>query len=528
MEYIQGTNKYQIELSPISLDDYIGEGSIVRLIEAFVNTLDMSQLGFLKSKLNKTGRPPFDPRMLLKLYIYGYLNRVRSSRRLHAETERNIEVMWLMDRLSPDARTICYFRKDNAKAIKKVYREFSKLCCKLELYGKELIAIDGTKVRANSSRHNIYTEEKVKKALIGLDEKIEKYMNKLNENDTEDSLDPRYTAKDITEIIESLSKKKRKLEDTLNHINENDGKAVSSVDTDARIMKQSGEGRSHDACYNVQTAVDSKHKLIPDFKISTCSNDVGELSELTENVKEIMETNEIDVTADKGYYSADDIAQCEKNGTSCYLPKVGDNNHAPDRNYDKKHFKYDKESDCYICPEGKILSTKQAIHEQAGVVCGYAYGNKKACKTCAKRDLCTKNKRGNRTVRRSLNQDALDIVDERMRTRYGRLKLNQRREMVEHPFGTVKKIWGYNQYLCRGVEMVEAEQSLAFLAYNFRRVINIYKQKGEDLLAVLATCALFFIFGKQKSRPVWTRFRYFPGGSLVGVFSQSEGVTVAI
>jgi len=235
-----------------------------------------------------------------------------------------------------------------------------------------------------------------------------------------------------------------------------------------------------------ESVVDSKHHLIADFKVSTCSNDSGELSDLTESAKEIMEVDKIDVTADKAYYNSDDIAKCENNGTTCYVPKKDDNRHAPNPSYDKKHFRYDRENDCYICPEGKVLPYKRASFIKPGVTDGRLYQATKTCKTCDKRDLCTSNKSEGRTLKRLLNQDALDAVDKRMKTRKGRLILKKRRELVEHPFGTVKKVWGYGQYLCRGLEMVTAEQAMAFLAYNLRRVINIFIEKREDIMGAMA------------------------------------------
>ena len=487
MNYIEGQERTQLELQPTCLDDYVSENNMVRVIEAFVSMLDMVKLGFKNAVLNKEGRPPFNPAALLKLYIYGYLNLVRSSRRLEAETHRNVEVMWLLCNLTPDDKTISNFRKDNAEALKKVYREFSKLCNKLGLHGKELVAQDGTKVRANSSRHNIFDQRKAEKALAATDKKIEKYMNMLDENDAAESKDPRYNADDIAEILKALSGKKETLESLLDQINERDGEPVSIVDPDAHIMKQSGEGRPYDACYNVHTVVDSKHNLILDFKISTNASDSGELFELTESAKEIMEVDAIAATADKGFYSADDIAACEENGTTCYVPKVNDKGRAPDPAYNKRHFKYDKENDCYICPEGKALPYKRASFIAAGVTDGRLYQDTKACKTCAKRALCTQNKKQGRTLKRLLNQDALDTVDKRMRTRHGRLILKRRRELVEHPFGTVKKVWGYGQYLCRGLARVTAEQSMAFLAYNLRRVINIFHNDGADLLLAMGS-----------------------------------------
>ncbi len=265
MSYKQGENRDQLTIIPMCLDDYVAEDNVCRVIAAYVGSLDMKALGFKYAETKNIGCPPYDPASMLQLYLYGYMNRVRSSRRLEAETQRNVEVMWLMEKLTPDDKTICNFRKDNAKALKLVFREFSLMCSRMGLYGKELVAVDGSKFRANSSRHSIHSQKGTEKELSAVEKKISEYMNELEKNDSVESSEPRLSPDTIRDILQHLKEMKCLLQDWLNRIEANDGKEISTVDPDARIMKQGGDGRTLDACYNVQTVVNGEHKLIVDF-----------------------------------------------------------------------------------------------------------------------------------------------------------------------------------------------------------------------------------------------------------------------
>jgi transposase len=478
MPYVQGENRGQLTLEPLCLDDYIGEDSVCRVIDAYISGLDMSALGFKYAQTKQTGRSPYDPAAMLKLYVYGYLNRVRSSRRLEAETQRNIEVMWLMEKLTPDDKTICNFRKDNSEALKKAFCEFSLWCTGEGLFGKELVAVDGTKIRANSSRRNIHSKKGTEKQLAETEAKIEKYMRELEENDDAEVDETKPSPETVREILKRLGEKKEKLTEWLGKIEANGGKEISTVDSDARLMHTNGDGRNLDACYNVQTVTDSKHNLIVDFDVTTCPDDKGALPKMTEAAKEIMGVDTIAVVADKGYYDPEDIADCEKNGTTCYVPKVEDYAHAPDRNYDKSNFKYDANTDCYICPENAILICTKTRKDKS------EYTNRAACKNCKNCEKCTSGRF--RTVQRTLNQDALDRNNARMNTAEGREKFRERKKIVEHPFGVTKAVWGFRQFLCRTQERTTAEQSLAFWAYNLRRVINIFKQNERNLVEAMS------------------------------------------
>ncbi len=484
MPYIQRENRGQMMLMPMCIDDYIEWDNMCRVIAAYVENLDMVALGFRYAKTKNTGRPPHDPASMLMLYLYGYLNRIRSSRRLEAETKRNIEVMWLMTKISPDDKTICNFRKDNTAALKKVFREFSLWCSDQGLYGKELVAVDGTRVRANSSRRNVHTKKGTEKELDLLEKKISNYMNTLEENDVLEAYEAKMSSETISEILKRLSKTKDTLKNWLVQIELNDGKEISTVDPDARFMHQGGDARSLDICYNVQSVVDDKHKLIVDFDVSNCPDDKGALFKMTESAKKIMGIDEISVVADKGYYDGDDVEKCEQNSTTCYISKTRNTVSAPCPDYDRGNFRYDKQTDCYICPKAQKLLFKR-LHKRRQGVSDRLYENPKVCKVCENKKLCTSSKHG-RILFRSPHQNALDRMNARMLSDYARQIFHERKKLVEHPFGTTKHIWGYRQYLCRGKDKTSAEQALTFFAYNFRRVFNIFKENRVGLMKMLA------------------------------------------
>lgn len=488
MRYIKGMDKNQMTMLPLCFDDYIGEDNVCRIINAYVGMLDMQGLGFKYAQAKEVGRMAYNPAKLLSLYIYGYMNRIRSSRRLETETRRNIEVMWLMDCLTPDDKTISNFRKDNAAALKAAFREFSLWCNRQGLYGKELVAVDGTKIRANSSRYSIHTKKGTEKELARLEKKISEYMNALEENDSGETGEPCLSSEAITEALKILHEQEGNFEGWRKRIEENGGAEISVVDPDCRIMRQGGDGRPLDACYNIQTVADEKHKLVVDFEVTSCPDETGGLRLMVERAKEIMEIDKVKAVADKGYYNGEEIADCEQNGTECFIPKmptVGPS--APDSAYDRKHFKYDAENDGYICPAGETLlkiSSYARKNVNGRPVVDHRYANKKACSDCPMRGKCTRDKAGRHLVRSEF-QDALDVVNARMITDEGRCILRERKAIIEHPFGTVKRSWGFGNYLCRGRSKVAGEQSLAFLAYNLRRVINIFRDNNENLMAAM-------------------------------------------
>ena len=413
------------------------------------------------------------------------MNRVRSSRRLQAEAGRNIEVMWLTGKIVPDDRAIAYFRHDNAAALKEVFKAFSVWCKETGLYGGKSVAVDGTKMRANANRGSIHTAKLTETKLAGVDEKIDKYLKILDETDTKEADETKASPEIVISILKHLNDKKEKLLGWKKQIEENGGKEVSTVDPDAHIMHTNGDGRSLDACYNVQTVADTKNKLIIDFEVTTCPDDKGALPKMTESAKEILRVETIDVSADKGYYDGGDVAECEQNGVTTYIPKAAEPSKLANPDYRPDKFEYTPESDIYKCPNGQVLSFHREKKRPNTEVWDRVYRNREACENCPNRDSCFSNIKGYRQIFRSTNQDALDRNNARMKAEAGRAKYRQRSSTVEHPFGTTKAVWGFRQYLCRGQLMTTAEQSLTFLAYNLRRVINIFAKNNENLVKAI-------------------------------------------
>jgi transposase len=478
MSYKVGIDKKQMTLFPVCLDEYVPEDHICRVIYAFTEQLEMGILGYKYAECTNIGCRPYDPRMMLNLYLYGYLHRVRSSRRLEAETKRNVEVMWLMDGLTPDDKTICNFRKDNNQALRETFREFVRMCRMLELYGAEVAATDSVKFRANNSRKNNHNKTTVEKELSRIDKKISEYLAALEQGDKEESEEEAPKAQAIKAALEHLKQRKEKFEGIDKRV-ETEGE-VSTVDPDARLMRSGGDGRPLDVCYNVQTIVDSKHKLIIDFDIAERSDDKGNLYAMSEKAKEALEVQTLVNLADKGYYDGADIAACEANGITCLVAKPKPGGAVKAEGFTREHFTYNREEDSYICPGKNQLKYMRNQKHSDGIDCR-VYANYSACGKCPQKGKCTKAKY--RQILRRPHEDVLDVVNER--TGANKALYRKRQEIVEHPFGTIKAVWGYKQYLCRTKPKVAAETALAYLAYNMRRAINIFLDKNESLVTSL-------------------------------------------
>jgi len=478
MSYKEGADKQQLTFMPACLDDYVPDNHICRVICAFTKQFDMVEQGYKYAECKETGCRPYDPRMMLNLYIYGYLNRVRSSRRLQAETTRNVEVMWLMDGLAPDDKTICNFRKDNAAALRKTFRTFVRMFRELGLYGGELEATDGTKIRANNSRKNNHNKTTTERELSRLDKKISEYMNALEKADLEEKGEKSPTVDEIKSALEKLNQRKVKFEELLVRI-EVEGE-VSTIDPDSRLMHSGGDARPLDVCYNVQTVVDDKNHLIVDFDIVDRSDDKGNLKNMSDKAMEALDVETVVNLADKGYYDGEDIAACEENGVTCLVAKPKPGGDVKSEGFSRDSFVYDRENDYYICSCQNRLNFMRVQKHSNGKEYR-VYANYSACGQCPKRSECTKS--GHREILRSLYQDTLDIVDKR--THDNKSLYRKRQEIVEHPFGTIKAVWGYKQFLCRTKPKVTAETALAYLAYNLRRAVNIFKENNKDLREAL-------------------------------------------
>lgn len=467
MRYIEGVHRKRKISFPEYIDDYITEENSVRVMDVFIDTLDIVTLGFRNAAPAAFGRPGYDPRMMLKLYLYGYMNGITSSRKLERETTRNIELIWLLRKLSPDHKVISDFRKDNEEAIRKVFKQFVALCKSWDLFGMEIVAVDGSKFRASNSKKNNFDKKNLVRKIKHLDEQIQKYMSQINENDDCEETSRELSIEEIKEKIWELKSRKEKYEAYQQEIKEKDISEISTTDPDARRMATNNNGL--DMCYNVQTVVDSKHSLIVDCDVINNPADQGQLSKMAKAAKEIFEVEELKALADKGYYNAEDLKECAKESITTYVSKQVFANSTGEREFYLDKFQYDKEENIYICPAGEKLYCirKKPIDENTKHI---VYKNEEACSNCKLKNKCTKSE-SSRLIKRSVEQDFLDVVDER--TKENKALYKTRQMIVEHPFGTIKRGWGLTYFQTRGIKSVKTEITMAFLAYNMKRVINI-------------------------------------------------------
>ena len=454
--YITGEDRNQIILFPESIDEYVSDNNSIRIIDEYIKQLDLEILGFKRAVNPSLGRPPYHPKDMLKLYLYGYLNRIRSSRRLEQEAIRNLEVIWLIRKLKPDFKTIADFRKDNKKALKKVFRDFTKLCDEWELFGKELIAIDGSKFRACNSKKNNYNLKKLERHLKYLNEKIESYLQELDHHDRAEASLKKPDAKAIKERIQQLRDRKEKYESYQRKLKQSGENEISTTDPDSRLM--ANNNNNVEVSYNVQTTVDAKHKLIADFKVTQKPNDLGQLAPMALRVKKLFGDKAFEVLADKGYYKAKDLKKCTENGITVYITKQTYANGTKDPVFYSDQFKYDSTKNVYLCPAEKELHYYRA-RKRDGRIIGYEYRNYAACKKCEFKARCTRAKKG-RTICRHADQDFLDRIDSQTKRNMEKYKLRQM--IVEHPFGTIKRGWGAYFFLTKRKVSVSAEISLSF------------------------------------------------------------------
>jgi transposase len=462
--FIEGENRYQSTLFPESLDDYIAEDNAVRVVDAFVNKLDLKQLGFDRAEPSATGRPGYQPATLLKIYVYGYLNRLQSSRRLERESHRNVELIWLTGRLMPDFKTIADFRKDNRKAIRRVCMEFVGVCRELQLFSATLVAIDGSKFKAVNSRDKNFTRKSVKRRLKNTQANIDRYLAKLDAVDEEEAEIREVTAKELKQKIASMEAKMEELKVREAEVEAHPDKQVSVTDPDARSMMKAGGGST--VSYNVQTAVDSKHHLIAAHEVTNATTDRSQLSSLAEKAKTALDTKALTVIADPGYYKGEEIVACYDADITASVPKTDTTNRKAKGQYNKADFNYDAQRNEYVCPAGERLTYRFDSVEQGKTLWVYM---KYGCSSCPLQAKCTT---GNaKRIKRWENEHVLDAAD-------GLLKKNpdamrQRKRLVEHPYGTIKHWMGSTHFLMKRLPNVQAEMSLHVLTYNLRRAINI-------------------------------------------------------
>ena len=466
MQHIQGTSRDQLTLFPDSVDDYIAPDNPVRFLDAFIDTLDLQALGFRHALLEETGRPPYHPGDLLKLYVYGYFNRIRSSRMLEREAQRNLEALWLLRRLTPDFKTIADFRKDNRAAIQQVSRQFTLLCRQQQLFQGDLVAIDGSKFKAVNSRGRTFTKKQLKRTIQKLDQDIERYLDELDAADQEEPPEEKLTAEELRQKIEDMQRQRAKAKQLEQKLKQSGQSQISLTDPDSRCMPAAG-GRTTDVGYNVQIAVDPLHKLILDHQVTNAVTDRGLLSSMAKRAKDLLGVDHLEALADMGYYHGKEIKACLEAGITPYLPKPRTSASRKRGKFSKEDFEYDQRQDCYCCPAGEQLTFRFRTTEQRRQI---KYYTTPACRNCALRLQCTDNK-GGRRITRWLHEDLLDEMETRVRGSPEKMKLRKR--LAEHPFGTIKRTWNQGFFLTRGLQNVSTEMSLTVLAYNLKRATRV-------------------------------------------------------
>ena len=467
MKYIIGQNRQQTYLFPISLDDAVEPDNEVRLIDVFVDSLDLEKCGF-KSDFIENGRPAYHPSDLLKLYIYGYLNRVRSSRQLEKECNRNIEVIWLLKSLKPDHNTISNFRKDNPTAIKKVFRQTVTIAKYFNLIGGTLVAGDSTKLRAQNSKKNNFNEKKIARHLEYIENKLIEYNQALALSDGDDK-------KQIEEEINKQNQRKDRYEKLRNQLEQTGQSQISTSDPDSRHLIT--RNNITEVAYSAQTTVDAKNNIPIDYKM-TNANDKKAMGNMLRRAKSILRTNQFIALYDKGYHTGSELAVADALGISAIvaIPPFSGASHAPDLDFDVEHFQYNPQTDTYTCLQGHTLTTTGYWHQaknNAGKV-AYRFRNYTTplCKNCPVRQQCTKSKANGKQVRRS--EFAQSIENNKQRVMNSEKLFKRRQAIVEHPFGTIKRQWGFNYIITKKyLERAEADFGFIITAYNLRRIISI-------------------------------------------------------
>ena len=463
-EFIEGENRKQATLLPERLDDYIAENSHVRVVDVFIDEMDLKSLGF-KTIPENTGRPGYHPATLLKLYIYGYLNRIQSSRRLEREAQRNVELMWLTGRLAPDFKTIADFRRDNGKAIQKVCREFVLICRKLNLFSDAFVAIDGSKFKAVNNRDRNYTRAKLKSRLKQIDESIARYLSQIASADRQDKATSQQTSERLEGKISKLKEEINRLKAVEQEVLNTADQQISLTDPDARSMATSGRG-SGMVGYNVQSAVDTKHHLIVTHEVTNVGHDRAALNLMAVKAKQTLDVGALDVVADRGYYSGTEIYHCEQAKITTYLPKIRTSSNTKKGMFTKYDFKWIAQDDEYECPAGERLIYRYTKTENGKKNRQYWSSH---CPVCSIKEKCTINI--NRRISRWEDEDVLDKVQDRLEREPERMKT--RRETAEHPFGTIKSWMGYTHFQMKTLKHVSTEMSLHVLAYNLKRAMSI-------------------------------------------------------
>lgn len=473
--YKQGTARSQFALLPPRIEDYVRGDNPVLAIDAYVETLDLAALGFVNAAGNLTaGQPAFDPAGLLKLYVYGYINRVHSSRRLARECRRNLEVIWLLEGLTPGYRTIADFRKINGAALRAACKDFVVLCKELDLLGGEVVAIDGSFINASASDASVVTKGALKKAHEKLERDIDAYCQGLDaqdacEGEASGELDSEPA---LPEKLAKLKARQARMQTQLGRMHDSGETQISTTDPDARALSK---GKQHTVGYNLQNTVDAKHKLIVHHEVTNAGNDTQQLAPQALAAKEVLGVEQLTALADAGYYSEEQLAKCEHAGIEPYVP-------VPDKyrpvatagRFTGEQFHYVRSADVYVCPAGQILRPQGKPSTKRGIQRIRYSRAARACRNCPLKSVCLPEKTPRRQIYRSKHADMLKVHRRRMAASGGE-RMRQRAGLVEHPFGTLKRWFGWDHFLVRGFAKVRGEMSLMVLGYNLMRVLTILR-----------------------------------------------------
>ena len=466
MGYIKGTERSQSVLFPGTVDEYIAENNEVRAIAAFLGRLDFVKLRFVRGQAAQTGRPGYDPRLLMGLFLWGHLNGIRSSRKLERESHRNLEVIWLCENLRPDFKTIADFRKDNGAGIKGVVVEFRLWCLAEGLYGKEIVAVDGSKFKAVNSKERNFTRKKLSQIIARERAKINEYLEAVAVADETESEEPELSAAQLQEKIAGLERYLAEHEELARQLEATGESQVSLTDPEAKLMKTA---KGSEVSYNVQTAVDSKHKLIAAYEVTNERNDLGQLAVMALQAKEALQVEELTVLADGGYFEGNALKECEQAGITTFVSVPKSKEAERLGIFERKQFRYDQERDLYVCPQGEELHWTKTTNDRTRNKKFKVYATK-ACAQCPLRAQCTTSKYG-RKIKRWVDQGVIDRLQARNRGRPELLK--QRKTLAEHPFGTIKRGMNQGFFLLKGISKVTTETGLTVLSYNLKRVLNI-------------------------------------------------------
>jgi transposase len=471
--YKQGTARMQQAMLPPRVEDYVGHDNAVRAIDAFVDTLDLQALGFKNSSgVLAPGQPAFDPAALLKLYLYGYTNRVHSSRRQERECRRNLEVIWLLEGLTPSYRTIAEFRRINGQALKAANREFVLLCKALGLLGGETIGIDGSFFNASASDASILTKKQLEVDLQQIERAIDSYSQRLDDNDAQEGRNGALFADDpkLDEKLEALKQTQARKQAQLKQLQDSGETQLSRTDPDARSLSK---GKQHTVGYNVQSTVDAQHKLIVHHEVTNAGNDSQQLSRQCTAAMDVLGVDTLDAVADAGYYSETELAAAEAAGVSVYVP-IPDKHKALNGQgrISGEQFHYNSAVDAYVCPAGELLQPSGQPQAKNGVLRTRYTRPASQCQDCPLQAVCLAKPDSARSVYRSEHAELVAAHRQRMAA-HGAERMRQRAGLAEHPFGTLKRWFGWDHFLVRGFEKVRGEMSIMVLGYNLTRVINI-------------------------------------------------------